>query len=87
MTKHGHRTFEEFKKDWNLDTNAAQARMYELDKNNWISKRKLLFNNIAISNIKELILEAGDRPANEVYDDILNVIANLHDREVNHTKW
>jgi len=87
MTKHGHKTYNEFCEEWNLTEEEAMARLYEETKDNWIHKRRELFYDIAIGNIIELIQEAGDRPSKEVYNDIVNVIDNLHDRIKNNSRW
>lgn len=89
MTKGKHATLDEFRKTWNLSEEDAKIRMYNLVRENWISRRKLLYHNVAIANIKELIIEGTEekRDPKDVMNDILTVIANLHDREVNHARW
>ena len=89
MTKRGHKSYSEFLEDWNLTEAEAKATVYDLTKERWILKRKVLFYDIAIQNILETLIDssASNIEKDQMMTDIRKILENLSDRLKNHARW
>ncbi len=87
MTKHGHKSYKEFEEEWNnLDDRAKILGVYDTVKERWLYKWRTRIYRIAISTISGLIAEKGDRPCEDVLEDIKRTI-DAANEQIADKKW